>query len=1006
MDILSKLDSRAKAKTIVPREIFMTLPSKEAGYGYPRDVQSEVWKKWFEIRNEKNVILKMNTGSGKTLVGLIMLQSCLNEEKGPAVYVVPDKYLVNQVIEEAEKLGIEATDDKDAYSFLNSKSILVTSVHKIVNGCSCFGLREDKTYPIGSIIIDDVHACMDKITSQFIITIKAGTDAYNSIVNILNTSLKDYNPKNYIDVIELKDYQKRLIVPYWVWQREQDDIYRILKKFEKDDDSIRFALPLLDRSLETCDCIITASTIEISPKGVDLDKITSFGEANRRIYMSATIADDSVFVSALGLSTEDMKHVITPENANDIGDRLVLFPKHINSNISELEIREKVEEIAKKYNVVILVPSFSRAKFWDKDGERTVSKENIDEKVVALKSKQNVGKVVFVNRYDGIDLPGDACRMLIIDGLPPLNRIKDRYIQSVVPQSSLLLREHIQKIEQGMGRGVRSNDDECCVVLMGDELSDVLSRKKGIDYFSVATSCQYNLSKELWDILVEEKGSNITVSDVFELARYSLEKEPKWIAKSKESLSMVKYRNEVSVDNKIVAQRKAFEKSLIKQWNDAANCIKHAIKEESDSRTKGYLYQILAEYTNKIDPAHSQEILRKGKELNPSILSPLEGIQYKKTNNELPQAQAIQKYLRDENFRTNDILLRIDCLLSNLYMGAEFDKFEDALCQIGEVLGFVASKPDTDLGGYGPDVLWVGQNSYFVIECKSESRATTISKDYCNQLSGSINWFKEQYGTFNKCTPIIVHPSKIVDSVASPNEDMRVMTTEKLEDLRTNVRNFYQSLCQSWKTTDIKGIEELLRSYHLRNNDIVEKYTVKYQREKSKFADKRKRQTRQKMCWEIYKDHYFKVESLITDDAEDSYKKFMDFKKKKIQDAYNKLENGTQTKRYLISEDGEFFLASENGKTLGYAFNLENIEELRAYLNVLKLTKTSELEALIADPQGEHQSPIFIKNDEVGVMIKTIGDAANKGLRFNIMVLRDLDNYQKFVKEYEEKAKN
>ena len=73
---------------------------------------------------------------------------------------------------------------------------------------------------------------------------------------------------------------------------------------------------------------------------------------------------------------------------------------------------------------------------------------------------------------------------------------------------------------------------------------------------------------------------------------------------------------------------------------------------------------------------------------------------------------------------------------------------------------------------------------------------------------------------------------------------------------------------------------------------------------------------------------------------------------------------------------------------------------------MLKLTKTSELEALIADPQGEHQSPIFIKNDEVGVMIKTIGDAANKGLRFNIMVLRDLDNYQKFVKEYEEKAKN
>ena len=88
MNLLSKLSSSAKAKTIEPREIFMTLPSKAPGYGYPRDVQSEVWKKWFDIRNEKNVILKMNTGSGKTVVGLIMLQSCLNEEKGPAIYVV------------------------------------------------------------------------------------------------------------------------------------------------------------------------------------------------------------------------------------------------------------------------------------------------------------------------------------------------------------------------------------------------------------------------------------------------------------------------------------------------------------------------------------------------------------------------------------------------------------------------------------------------------------------------------------------------------------------------------------------------------------------------------------------------------------------------------------------------------------------------------------------------------------------------------------------------------
>lgn len=474
MNLLSKLNSSAKTKTIEPREIFMTLPSKAPGYGYPRDVQSEVWKKWFDIRNEKNVILKMNTGSGKTVVGLIMLQSCLNEEKGPAIYVVPDNYLVKQVIDEAKRLGISATVDKDDYNYSNSKAILVTSIQTIVNGHSYFGMREAGNYPIGSIIIDDVHACMDKIIDQFMIKIDAETDAYKELIALFSSSLKDYNPKNYIDVVEMKDCRNNMLVPYWEWQRQQDNIYRILTKYNNSDNtSIYFGLPLIERCLETCDCIITASAIEISPKGIDLDKISSLEEASRRIYMSATLADDSVFVSALGLDTEDMKNIITPENANDMGDRLIIFPKYVNSDISEIEIKEKVEETAKKYNVVILVPSFSRAKFWDEQGMRTATKDNIDGIVKALKSGKHVGKIIFVNRYDGIDLPGDACRMLVIDGLPPLNSIKDRYIQSVAPQSTILLREQVQRIEQGMGRGVRSNDDECCVVLMGDELSDV-----------------------------------------------------------------------------------------------------------------------------------------------------------------------------------------------------------------------------------------------------------------------------------------------------------------------------------------------------------------------------------------------------------------------------------------------------------------------------------------------------------------------------------------------------
>ena len=47
----------------------------------------------------------MNTASGKTLVGLLMLQSLLNEQIGPALYLCPTKQLVEQVKDTAREVG-------------------------------------------------------------------------------------------------------------------------------------------------------------------------------------------------------------------------------------------------------------------------------------------------------------------------------------------------------------------------------------------------------------------------------------------------------------------------------------------------------------------------------------------------------------------------------------------------------------------------------------------------------------------------------------------------------------------------------------------------------------------------------------------------------------------------------------------------------------------------------------------------------------------------------------
>lgn len=183
----SRLNGSNRNSPIKPRDIFMSLPNKEKEYNYPRDVQTEVWKQWFEGRNEKNTIIKMNTGSGKTTVGLTILQSCLNEGKGPAVYVVPDNYLVKQVCKEAERLGIKVANIEDDYYFRNNKAIFVTNIHKLVNGKSVFGFRQyNNNIPIGSIVIDDVHAYLDTIEQQCTISIPSNDELYAQVIGILN----------------------------------------------------------------------------------------------------------------------------------------------------------------------------------------------------------------------------------------------------------------------------------------------------------------------------------------------------------------------------------------------------------------------------------------------------------------------------------------------------------------------------------------------------------------------------------------------------------------------------------------------------------------------------------------------------------------------------------------------------------------------------------------------------------------------------------------------------
>ncbi|MFI7643317.1 DEAD/DEAH box helicase [Nonomuraea sp. NPDC049400] len=174
---LSRVGAGRRQPLVRPREIYAALP--RSPWPYLRHEQSEVLETWFERRKQRDVVIKQNTGGGKTAVGLLIARSALNEGVSTAVYLAPDRYLAAQVRAEAEAMGLAATDDVDL-AFRAGRAILVTTFQKLVNGQSVFGVVGDARdkLQLGIVVVDDAHAALATTEAQFRLSIPAEHDAY------------------------------------------------------------------------------------------------------------------------------------------------------------------------------------------------------------------------------------------------------------------------------------------------------------------------------------------------------------------------------------------------------------------------------------------------------------------------------------------------------------------------------------------------------------------------------------------------------------------------------------------------------------------------------------------------------------------------------------------------------------------------------------------------------------------------------------------------------------
>lgn len=819
----SKIGTGSTADTVLPpREIFNALPNKSPKFQYPRDVQSQVWGKWFERRNDRSIVIKMNTGSGKTVVGLTILKSCLNEGKFPAVYICPDNYLVEQVTDAAKELGIEVTTDPHDYRFRSGKSILVTNVYKLVNGRSTFGVGDEGVkLAISSLLIDDAHACIETVEEQFSLKLPSNTGAYAELWASFRQSLTKQCETKTAE-IEAGDPTSYLEVPYWTWQDQLANTastlvnHRLAKELE-------YTWPLLKEDLTLCNCVVSANCIEISPHAIPIHMIPCIPNADRQIFMTATLVDDSILASHFGVANHLLEKAIVPDSAGDIGDRMILFPQALNTETTEHDIKGYCKWFSTYRNVVVIVPSRARASFWEDIADRVIDKTNIYREVEKLKSTPN-GLTVMINRYDGVDLPGEACRLLVIDAFPDVRRLIEKVKQGILIDSHSSSGQLLQRIEQGMGRGIRSNDDYCIVFLVGKDLTSKLYSKGAVNKLSPGTKAQLQLSEQVAEQI---RGTQLT--DITDTLNYCLGRDQNWMTASKGVLATLKYPEKNIPDNATVKLREAYDHASNKQIEKAVQVIQTLVNEQSDQNIKGYYKQKLAEYTNLQDKVSAQQLQLSAVSDNRRLLKPFDGVSYSKLNSLAhDQATACSNYLNQHYSDSNNLIIDIEGLLSDLqFAHSSASKFEEAIKQLTNFIGFTGQRPELEYGK-GPDNLWsMGNLTYAVIECKNETVTQFINKKDCNQLNGSCNWFEAKYDNTCMYTPIMIHCSAIFEYAASPHPRTRIMCEEDLERLKDAVARFIRSLATNNSITP-QIVNEKLRAHKLLSTDLIPSFTQSF----------------------------------------------------------------------------------------------------------------------------------------------------------------------------------
>ncbi len=461
-----------------PLELFDELPRRPGAI-------PELWRQQGEILTEyakrfeakPDVAVELPTGTGKTMVGLLIADWRRRRYRRPVLYACPTQQLVHQVAAVARREGMPCVTlikshttwssvDKSKYD--GGDALGLTTYSSIFNAAPKVGAP-------GTIVFDDAHAAEQYVAESWAVTIDRSrhSEAYNACLKAVRPALSgmfaermeqaDADVRARLDV--------RLVVPVRR-PKMAEAINKALAQLP-DGSSAWWAWNTIRPGLASCLVYVSWREILIRPFIPPTSENDPFTGADQRVYLSATPGHAGELERSFG--RPQVERLLLPDGRSPrSGRRFFVFSELTGGDTDDLAAQ--VTSVAGKALVLATSTEIARtvAAKLNIGGWPVLGKDDVERNLDAF-ADQPHAILALAGRYDGIDLPDDACRLVCLTGLPEWAHLQERFLASSLRARAALEERTRTRVVQGAGRATRNPLDHAIVLIRDSDLTRYLT---------------------------------------------------------------------------------------------------------------------------------------------------------------------------------------------------------------------------------------------------------------------------------------------------------------------------------------------------------------------------------------------------------------------------------------------------------------------------------------------------------------------------------------------------